>query len=208
MGRSVRSTFAYLGSEAHQSCSLLLELATACWGWAHLAFLAQGQQAQGQRPPLQGLSLHRREAALHCPHYLAVSPRPVPESQNLTKMFSVFSSCMAHMAFAVNTTPKLSKIALNGKLLAGSQNHKLTVFHLILIITITLSAWWSIILSYGWWFLTAAHDFVQNTFCCQERGLFKSNLMALFCGWEMPSQIGRIDWLMRFWWSASQWITD
>lgn len=44
------------------------------------------------------------------------------------------------MAFAVNTTPKLSKIALNGKLLAGSQNHNLTMLHLILIITITLSA--------------------------------------------------------------------
>lgn len=67
--------------------------------------------------------------------------RPVPESQNLTKIFSVFSSWMARMAFAINTTPKISKIALNGKLLVGFQNHNLTVLHLILITSITLSAW-------------------------------------------------------------------
>ena len=53
----------------------------------------------------------------------------------------VFSSWMVHMAFAINPTPKISKIALNGELLAGFQNHNLTMLHLILIISITLFAW-------------------------------------------------------------------
>jgi len=44
------------------------------------------------------------------------------------------------MAFAINPTPKISKIALNGELLAGFQNHNLTMLHLILIISITLFA--------------------------------------------------------------------
>lgn len=110
-----------------------------CWGWACFAFSAGSQEAQG--PPLQEHSLHWGEAALHCLTCLAVSLRPAPESQNLTRMFSVFPSWMTHMAFAINTTLNISKVALNGNLLADLQNHNLTILQLLLIISIMWSAY-------------------------------------------------------------------
>lgn len=104
-------------------------------------FLGMRAIGTGSRTIPPGVSLYWREAALHWLNYLAVSLRSAPKSQNLNKIFSVFSSWMAHMAFAINTTPKISKIALNWKLLVSFQNHNLTMLHLILITSITLSAW-------------------------------------------------------------------
>lgn len=110
-------------------------------GAEHDLFLGMRATGTGQGPALQGRSLHWGEAAQHCLSYLAVSMRPGPESQILTKMFSVFASRMAHAALAMNTSPKMSKIALNGKLLIGFQNPSLTMLHLISIISSALSTW-------------------------------------------------------------------
>lgn len=103
-------------------------------------FLGTRATGAGQGPVLRGRSLHWGEAARHCLSYLAVPLRPRLESQILTKMFSVFASRMAHAALAMNTSPKISKIALNGRLLIGFQNPNLPMLQLILITSSTLSA--------------------------------------------------------------------
>lgn len=66
-----------------------------------------------------------------CLSHPAVPLRPAPESQNLTKMyakaktpmkmFSEFSSCMTHMASAINTIPRVSKKSLKGNFWIGFQ---------------------------------------------------------------------------------------
>lgn len=92
-------------------------------GWARCS--AQGPQ----RAALWGHPCAGQ--GLLCLSYLAVPPRPAPDSQNLTKMyskaktsvkmFSVFSSCMTHVDSAINTIPSVLNKALNGKLLVGFQ---------------------------------------------------------------------------------------
>lgn len=86
-------------------------------------------------------------------------------------------------------------------------NPNLAMLHLTLPASTILPAWQGF-LSYGWWFLTAVYDFVQNPFCCQEQSFLKSHFMPWLHAREMPSQLGKLGWLMRLWWSTSQWVTD
>lgn len=132
---------------------------------------------------------------LLCLNYLAVPLRPASESQNLTKMyskaktpmkmFSVFSSRMTHMASAMKTVPCFKA--------SFEWETSSWMLYLILITRITLSASQSILLSYGWWFLTAAHDFLQNL-SWKAKVSFKVWLHGLVL-WIREAKSKRQDWL-------------
>lgn len=168
------------------------------WGWHTSPPLGTKNTPSGDNPgPGEGLL---------CLNYLAVPLRPASESQNLTKMyskaktpmkmFSVFSSCMTHMASAMKTVPSVSKQALNGKLLVGCFILSwLPGLHYLLhrVYSYLMGDDSSLLLM-----------IFYKTFPEKQRCLLKCDFMALFCGLENQVRTG---WLMSLWWSSWQWVT-
>lgn len=135
-----------------------------------------------------------------------ISPKGALKPNAHENVFCVFFLYDAH-GFCYKHYPSVSKKDLDGKLLTGFQIISSPCFILS----------WLPGLHY---LLHRVSSYVMgddssqllmvlyNTFTFLERCLLKSNSMALFCGLEKPSQMGRTGWLMRLWWSSWQWITE
>lgn len=137
---------------------------------------------------------------LPCLNDPAVPLRPAPERQNLTKTFSKGKTPMKMFSvlfFLYDTHgfchTQCFKESFKWETSSWISNHNLTMLHLILIARITLCASQSTLLSYGWWFLTAAYDFAQNL-SFSGKVSFKVQLHGLVLWITKAKSNGLVGW--------------
>lgn len=178
VGRDVRSAPVYLGSEAHT-----LPLSGTGAGTPHPLW--------GQRTLLLGIIPVLERGCSAWTTWLClwdqllkakISPKCILKPKPHENVFCVFFLYDTH-GICYENCPQCFKASFEWETSSW-------MLHLILITRITLSASQSILLSYGWWFLTAAHDFLQNL-SWKAKVSFKVWLHGLVLWIRKPSQ----DWL-------------